>query len=528
MQIHYKLGAYYASGDGHDPVVMRKHGWLRIKDGGYRTARVERVAPFVDFCVGEAQQRVRAFVDARREAIADSVLPTADFPIPVGARALADGKDFRDYQRPAVRFQFDRVMSLNGDIPRAGKSVTSIGCTNLIESRALKRVLIVTPANAKIGWCKHWRDWSVHFPDDVDYVEGSANPKSPCLVVNWDVLARHAAYLRGVEWDVIIPDEMHRLAHANSQRTRTLLGAPIGRGSLRASKWLFLSGNPIGTRPRNLFPFLRFVDPHGLGRKEWSFWQRYCDLKFDGFGWNADGASNMEELQFEMRKKFMIRREKDEIGVFIPPARETVKLPAAGLSKLIKAERSAVQGNLEEFERLLGAAAGKSMGPVIPTAVQDLALAALPMMVKFIKEQMELEPKVVVFAYHRAVMEQLKSAFPEAAYVIGGLSTTQREAERLRFQEDSACRVFIGNIAACAENMELSAADVAIFCELSWQHWQVDQCEERIWLPTKTAPLQIFKLVVEGSASADMAGLIEQMQDSVDRITSAKRLTTAS
>lgn len=533
MKIHYKFGAYYASA-GHDPEVMKRHGWLKVKDG-WRTARIERVAPFVDSCEGEAATRVRTFVDGRLAAIADSILPTADVEIPVGARALAAGKAFRGYQKAASVFQRARHTSLNGDIPRAGKSVTSIGCINMHEHGSISRVLIVCPANAKIGWCKHWRDWSVHFPDDVDYVEGSANPKSPCLVVNWDVIARHVDYLRSVDWDIIIPDEMHRLGNAQSGRTRALLGCPIPRGSLRASKhWLFLSGNPIGTRPRNLFPFLKFADPHGLGKNEWKFWQRYCDLQYDGFGWNADGASNMEELQFELRKRLMIRREKNDIGTFIPPARETVRLPAAGLSKLVKAERNAVQANLADFERLLATSATDdtmrakmNSGVAIPAAVQDLALAALPMMTKFITEQLELEPKVVVFAYHRAVMEQLRQAFPDCAYVIGGLSTTQREAERIRFQEDPACHIFVGNIAACCENMELSAADVAIFCELSWQHWQLDQCEERIWLPTKTAPLQIYRLVVEGSASADMADLIVQAQDSIERITSAQRLTAA-
>jgi SWI/SNF-related matrix-associated actin-dependent regulator 1 of chromatin subfamily A len=146
------------------------------------------------------------------------------------------------------------------------------------------------------------------------------------------------------------------------------------------------------------------------------------------------------------------------------------------------------------------------------------------MMIKFIEEQLETEPKVVVFCHHRAVAKALHDAFPGCAFVIGGLPTTKREAERRRFQEDPECRVFVGNIESCCENMELSAADVVVFCELVWKTALLDQAEERVWLPGKTTPIQIFRLVVAGSASADMAALMELRQEAIERATVARRM----
>lgn len=531
MQITFKGGVFRAEGD-HDPEVMLKHGWLWIAGAKYwRTAHVARVAPFVEFCVGEAATIVGKFVAERRAQIADSVAATADVHIPVGAKAAAAGKDFRGYQKAGALFQRARRKSLNGDVPRLGKSITSIGCINMHPVGDIKRVLVVAPANAKITWCRYWDDWSAH-PLAVDYCEGAHNPESPVLVCNWDILSRHKAYLQSVDWDVIIPDEMHRLASLNSQRTKALF-------SLRASKhWLFLSGNPLGTRPKNLWPFLQFADPDGLGKNWWKYGMRYCAGKHDGFGWNFDGISHPEELQIELRKRIMVRRDKSDVGADLPPNRQTIRLPKDGLSRLIRAERNAVQANLADFERLVAQQTRESTmlqeneepteQDVVGYARQDLALAALPMMIAFITEQLETEDKVVVFAHHRAVMHALKEAFPGCAFVIGGLSTQARENERVTFQEDPNCRVFIGNCAACCENMELSSADVVIFCELTWQHWQLDQCEERVWLPTKETPIQIFRLVVDGSASADMADLLEKMQDSIERATVARRLRVAS
>jgi hypothetical protein len=240
----------------------------------------------------------------------------------------------------------------------------------------------------------------------------------------------------------------------------------------------------------------------------------------------------------------MVRREKYEVADELPPNRTTIKLPKDGLSRLIRAERNAVQQGLEEFETLVRSHSAASAAnlervardfdtdeePVddIGKACQELTLAALPMMISFIKEVRETEEKVVIYCHHRAVAHELRKAFPGCAFVIGGLGTTKREAERRRFQEDPDCHEFVGNISACCENLELAAADIAIFCELVWQTWQVDQAEERVWLPGKITPIQIYRLVVDGSGQADMAALLELRQDGIERATVAKRMAGVS
>lgn len=540
MQIIFKIGTFRASGD-HDPVVMRRHGWIWIPPfKEWRTSDLTRVAPFVDFCVGEAERRVRPFVEMRRAAIAASVSATADIHIPVGKKAAAAGKDFYGYQRAGVQFSRARPKSLNGDTRRLGKMIQAIGLINTYEPGRIKRVLAISPANAKITWCDRWEEWGTHPELAVDYCEGSHNPESPFLVINWDVVARHESYLRSVPWDVVIGDEVHRLGNPTSQRTIATLG-PDCKSAIPASlHWLMLSGNPIGTRPVNLWPMLQFLDPQGLGANYWRFVARYCDAdKWNG--WDASGASNMEELQYKMRAAFMVRRDKHDVAEELPPLRETVKLPKEGLTQLIRAELSAVQAQLADFERLVkvetkeaAAVVEKALGftekeapdtdDTIAYSRQQLTLAALPMMINWIHELRETEEKIIIFAHHRRIVQELHKAFPGSAFVIGGMSATHREAERVRFQEDPNCHEFVGNIAACCENLELSAADTVVFCELTWQPWQLDQAEDRVWLVTKTTPIQIYRLVVDGSASAAMADLLELRQDSIERATVARRL----
>lgn len=512
---------------------MRRLGW-NLVGTEWRTSHVLRVIPLVDFCVNEAAKRVVPLVAARRQAIAASVAATTDITVPVGKTAAAAGKDFRGYQKAAVVFSDARHKSLNGDVPRLGKMITGIGLVNYKPRDLVRRVLVLAPANAKITWCERWIEWCVHEDLSIDYCEGNHNPRSPVVVCNWDILGRHIDYFMSVSWDIVIGDELHRCGTDTSGRTRMTFGEDLTSGIPAKLHWLGLSGTPFGTRPLNIWPICRFMDPTGLGADKWSFRKRYCGASAEN-GWDSKGSSNEEELQYQLRSRFMVRRDMGDVGDELPPNRQTVKLPKEGLSRLIRAERSAMQQRLEEFEQLVHAEntrvntaeLAENDEPLDPAALaaQDLTLAALPMMIDFIKEQRETENKVVVFCHHRAVAKALRDALPGCAFVIGGMTTAKREAERRRFQDDPACHVFVGNIAACCENLELAAADVAIFCELVWQTGLLDQAEMRIWLPTKTTPIQIFRLVVETSASADMADLMEKRQQGIERATVAKRMS---
>lgn len=535
MIIDYRIGTYRATElRGDDQAVLKKLGWrVFTTNNEWRTAFMPYVLPLAAFCVGEAAKRVHPIVKARKAEIAASNAATAELDIPVGKGALALGYDFRGYQKAAVIFQDARHKSVNGDIPRLGKMITGIGIVNYKRRiRVPRRVLILSPANAKITWCERWVEWCVHEDLGIDYCEGNHNPMSPALVVNWEILSRHIDYIMAQEWDIVIGDELHRCGGEKSGVTKMTFGPELDTGIPASMAWIGLSGTPIGTRPINFWPICRFMDPKGLGANYWGYARRYCGATKENRG-DRRGASNEEELQYLARKAFMVRRDKGD-GVELPPHRQTITLPAEGLSRLIRAERSAMQEQLELFERRVHAENGGAISAELAEkdepvdaagmASQELALAALPMMVDFINEQLETEDKVVVFAHNRAVAKALRDQFPGCAFVIGGLSTTKRESERKRFQDDPACHVIVGNIHACCENIELSAADVTIYCQLIYQTSLLDQSELRTWLPDKDRPIQIFRLVVAGSASADMAVLMEQRQASIARATVAKHL----
>lgn len=518
---------------------MQAAGWRWDKLSlSWCVAERERAAPFAEYAVGPAKTRLDAFIKARHDAVSDSYALDAVLAVPA-----PEGKVYRPYQLAGISYMAARRNVLNADAPRLGKTIQTIGVINLglppVVPRDVKfRVLIVCPAGVKINWLREWKKWAVNNDLSCGIVSGSVNPDTDVLIINYDILNRHHDQLMVVEWDYVIFDEAHRLKNARSARTKYCIGnvdvpgEPTGGYRFKRAR-IFLTGTPIKTRPVDLWPLVRCCDPNGLGRRFWDFVQRYCDAqKVDG-AWDFTGASNMEELQRRLRSTCMIRREKKDVVAEIPAIRETIVFPADGLNHLLIAERSAVGTHLAEFEAALANLEG-SLDRFAPfdgiqrdengvpedviMARQDLALAKLDMCFDHMDMLLENGEKLVVFAYHRAVVKKLHERFSKthgSVMLIGGMGETARQAVIDAFNADDSNRVLVANIVSAGEGIDLSIANTACFVEVSWSPSELDQAEERIWAVTKDVPCAIYRYVVRDSMDHIMLRVVEDRQHNI-------------
>lgn len=507
--------------------ILKAAGWrLLASTDTWTTGDITKAAPLLAHCDDKSRAVIETWTKTRRDAVAASMAvdTTVNIPAPPG---LA----YRGYQAAGIMFMRQRKFSLNADAPRLGKTIQSLGLVNLHGKPA--RVLVICPANAKPGWTREADKWLVH-KTTIGACEGDVNPGADFLVINYEILGRHLNSIGSRTWDYIFVDEAHFLGNEKSQRTQNVM-------SLDAMEhFVFLTGTPVYTRPIQLWPMLQKIDPQGLGASYWRYVKRYCAAGIGDDGrWHFDGSSNEAELQFRLRERLMIRREKSDVSAELPPARQTIYLPKTGLERLLKKERDAFSKNLgdlmeklkgdmtpEQWKTLASFDGRNEDSNAVNMARKDLALAKVGMATKFVVDLLQTEQKVVVFTHHRAVTQALSSALTPygVATVIGGISTSKREAERKRFQEDPSCRVFVGNITAAGSAIELSAADVAVFAEISWIPSEIDQAEERIWLPTKTVPMTIYRLVVESSVDAVMSDILEARQEAIGRMMTQKHL----
>lgn len=530
MKVTYDNGLYVAT---DAPLTLVNDGWRWLKtQDRFVTSNITTAAKYAEHAEGEAKTRLEAFANDRLSVIRDSAALDSAIDIPV-----PPGLAYRPYQKAGIAYAHNKRCALIGDAMRLGKTIQAIGVMNM--KHTLTNALIVCPATVKHNWARELKKWLVH-DLEVGVAEGSKWPETPIVVINYDLLSRHAERLRAQTWDVATYDECHALKNAQAKRTKVVFGYRKTPG-IPAHQDLFLSGSALFKTPIDLWTLCKKCDPHGLGRNWFTYVNRYCAPKRTRFGTDTSGAANLEELQFRMRSTFMIRREKNDVVDEIPPSRETITLPKTGLERLVRAEAKAAADELGDFASLLDGVLDEEAlneilgyahadgverdpeeeaymedGP-LATVRRELALAKIGMCVEHLNGLLEDEPKIVVFAHHRDVVDALKEAFPGSAVVVGGMNAKDKDDNIVRFQTDPECRVLIGNIVAAGQGINLSLANVVAFVELSWVPAEMDQAEERIWDVLKTERNWIYRYVVEDTLDERMVRVLDKRQRNVQK-----------
>src|SRR5690606_33251174 len=152
--------------------------------------------------------------------------------------------------------------------------------------------------------------------------------------------------VHAIGWDLMICDEAHVLKSEDAGRTKEVVGY-FGRGKhVPAIAWRYflgLSGTPSLNRPADSWTLVKALGPDGLGRDWKTFAYRYCGGHIGHHGFEAKGATNLEELHDKLRARIMVRRLKREVLKELPPkSRHVIVLPADGLQKKLTAEMDAV------------------------------------------------------------------------------------------------------------------------------------------------------------------------------------------
>ena len=480
-----------------------------------RTALRRAVTPYAENCDEEARRFLSIYTP--QSSLEDSWAADADIHVPA-----PDGLKYRGYQLAGIKYMLERHSTLNADVPRLGKTIQTLGVMNCYSGT--QQALVICPAIAKVGWEREAKLWLVK-PHTVGVAYGNDLPDTDVVIINYELVSRHIDALKGRNWDFVVCDESHYLGNPKSKRTKAVM-------SLKARRhFICLTGTPAFTRPIQLWPMLQKLDPGTLGSNWMSFVRRYCAGFIDHFGrWNTQGYSNLEELQAKMRKTFMVRREKGDVLEELPPMRKTVYIPADGMKKMIKEEQACFEDRYEMFLEAVREGLGEQwlmehgseFGPRWQQVRRELALAKVDHMVSYISDLLDNEDKVVVFYHHRDPLDAFYKSFDKSmiARVWGGMTAKQREEERVRFQEDPDCKIFVANLQAAATAIQLSASDVVVFAEFARAvPSEYDQAEERVWLPTKETPIEIHNVVVQGSVEADVAEALGYRRAQLERLT---------
>lgn len=380
---------------------------------------------------------------------------------------------------------------------------------------SIQTILIVAPKSLLLNWQREAEKWLTRTVE--------------LTVINYDMVWKRAD-LTERTWDLVVYDESQHLKNPKAKRTVASLAIP-------AKRRVFLTGTPILNRPVELWPMVNAIDPDGMGKSFFGFAQRYCGGKHEQIHtkefnkktgrmehvvrnvFNTDGATNLDELQDQMRQRFMVRRLKADVLKDLPAKRrQIIPLEAGKASSILRAEKKLIeQLGFEEAARALE---GQSAAFTEMAKLRhDLGVAKVEKALDHIRDMLDSVEKVIVFAHHHDVIDGLRDGLDEfgCVTVTGQTPGADRQAAVDRFQADPTCRVFLGNIKAAGVGLTLTSASTVVFVESDWTPGWMQQAEDRAHRIGQTESVLVQYLVFDGSMDAVLAQTLVSKADISDR-----------
>ena len=442
--------------------------------------------------------------------------------------APGGGLEYMPFQKDGILFHRGRNRTLIADEMGLGKTVQALGIINDSRSnmhlKSYDRVLVLCPASLKLNWAAEAKKWLrgtlrtriiEGLKGKIDHLTDAIGGDTLALTIcNYEVLHAYSDKFAGM-FDLVVLDEAQYIKSMESKRSKAARDLWMKAPEQHV---LFLTGTPIMNRPEEIFPI---YDACRSGvRKNWmQFTDYYCNAYTDRFGRHTHGASNLGDLHTAL-KEFTVRRLKKDVLPQLPDKRRhfiELNPTSNALASYLNQTSRAGDDLQKDINRL-----SKSGLKISDYEQRDMKLkemsklrqqqgiAKVPICVEHIKlvlQNIGPDGKVILFAHHTEVVEQLAQQLSifRPACITGATSTQQKDDAVRRFQNAKACRVFIGNIQAAGTGLTLTAASTVIFVESDWSPSQNLQCEDRAHRIGQGEPVIIQYLNVTGSLDMKIA-----------------------
>ncbi len=447
------------------------------------------------------------------------------------------------FQKKGVAFvEAKQGRALIADEMGLGKTIQTLAWLQLHPE--LRPVVIVVPASLKLNWEREIMNWMtdwgrieiLHGTKPGIFTKDKLN-KASIIIINYDILPNKykkiknpltgkiklieikgtgwVDYLLDIDPKVLITDECHYYKNDNTNRTRGIkkLGKSIDHV-------IALSGTPIVNRPIEIYNAIRLID-QTIMPSRWKFAEQYCGLVHDGYGWDFSGATNTQELHEKLTNTIMIRRKKVDVLPDLPEkTRSFIPMELENEEEYCKAERDFIAFVRKEKGREAAERASNAQALAEIEGLKQLAVRGkLKHAVDWIRDFLEVDEKLVVFATHKFVIDTLMLAFVnKAVKVDGSVTGVNRQKAVDDFQKDLNVRLFVGNIKAAGIGITLTAASNVAFLELPWTPGEVTQAEDRVHRIGQRNSVNIHYLLASNTIEERVARLIDKKRKVLDAV----------
>jgi len=341
-----------------------------------------------------------------------------------------------------------------------GKTIEAIAILNFFKA---KSVLIVCPASMKGTWSEALSTFLFH--------------KLKAKIISYNMASNFNKKWENwsFKYDFLILDECHYVKTPKSIRTKAILG----RDGLihKTLHTIALSGTPITNRPIELYPLLKALCPQTINDMSyWDYAKTFCNSFKGKWGYNVSGANKktLPGLGVKLRSEFMVRRNKKDVLPF---------LPSKQVRQIIINQNTETKKLFEKISKFTTVKGDKvTLSKHVATERRMIGELKVPKTVEHIKDQLKQKDKIVVFAHHISVLDELEERLKPCGLVRldGSTSESKRTKYVKQFQTDKETRIFLGSITAAGIGITLTASDYMVIVEPSWVPGENNQATDRI------------------------------------------------
>ncbi|MFF0886244.1 DEAD/DEAH box helicase [Streptomyces sp. NPDC003456] len=525
------------------PVVRLRDQWVLVDPQEVRLARSRqdhKVAP-VD-ALGAAltgwaevdghrvEVRPTGWLAALKERLAD---PEAQQPVEQPAALAAT---LRDYQRRGLNW-LAGMTSLGlgcclADDMGLGKTVTliSLHLHRQTEAQSAGPTLVVCPTSLMGNWQREIERFAPGVP--VRRFHGSRRSlqdlaQGEFVLTTYGTMRLDAGRLGEVPWGMLVADEAQHVKNPYSSTARELR-------SIGARARVALTGTPVENNLSELWAILDWATPGLLGRLG-TFRRRYAEA-VEG-GRDPAAADRLARLV----RPFLLRRRKSDPGIApeLPPKTETDH--AVSLTQEQAALYEAVVR--EALAEISDAGSMARRGLIVKLLTGLKQICNHP--AQYLKEErpvlsgrsgkLELLDEllatilaegagVLVFTQYvqmaRLLERHLAARGTPSQFLHGGTSVAEREAMVRRFQ-DGEVPVFLLSLKAAGTGLNLTRAEHVVHYDRWWNPAVEAQATDRAYRIGQTRPVQVHRIVAEGTVEDRIAALLARKRQLADAVLGA-------
>jgi SWI/SNF-related matrix-associated actin-dependent regulator 1 of chromatin subfamily A len=137
----------------------------------------------------------------------------------------------------------------------------------------------------------------------------------------------------------------------------------------------------------------------------------------------------------------------------------------------------------------------------------------------WIDDVLESGEKLIVFAHHKAVIQDIMDRYKDIAVKIdGSVSEKDRDQAKTEFQTNDKIRLFVGNHKAAGEGITLTAAHLTVFVELSLIPTELQQAGDRNHRIGQTRAVFEYYLIADHTLESEIMEIIDDKRKDADAV----------